>query len=1098
MLAAVNTTQTGTLVLDGIVRADGNRGCGHGNDSAGGGGGGTVLVVGDDVKIHAGALVSAKGGRGGDEQPKCNTCTSVADCQSGQACTSGRCGPCNCTPCTTNAQCNAALSQTCKNLGGALGKVCADASNKCTPFDTTDNENECIGNQNAGTCDDCGGGGGGGIIEVMSRTRTIDVAANFNIAGAVGGICPVCTGEAGGGAGELLIDGAYVGEVCDGYDNDFDGVVDNGFANATCGQGTCAASIATCSAGSPPICNPTDTAASCDGSRGTSRPRIALLLDSSASMLQNLASTITFGDGSADHPGIDTNSDGIANDSKLFLAKDAVGQLIAAFPEIDFALSRYHQDEGVDRSCQTAKWLDCQSVCCSYDNPNNGITASPVSCALTLPKQPITDGNINLTVYEDSPASKRCINYAGTCGSPRRGADILVGFESDVRQYMSWIDGGETNFKSGTTPGDFCHGGDCELRGSGPTPIAESLRAIYDYVTPIKKIDPAASCRDYSVIFVSDGGEECGGDPAAAAAELWTKGIKTYVIGVSVDANQGATLTAIAVAGQTTSFIPVTSKAQLLPALVSIVSGSIRTELCNSIDDNCNGVVDEGFNVGAACDNGLKGVCLGTGHIECDITDARKTVCHIDTPGQPSSAEQCNGKDDNCNGLIDENNPQGGGACGTSTGGCSPGHLDCQGGTLVCVGASTGKPEVCNGVDDDCNGSVDDCGGIAGGCNGGACGSSVGECRPGTWLCQGASGYICNGATLPVAETCNGKDDDCNGAIDDNVPGTGVACTTATDGSMLCKPGVVRCLGGMMVCQGGVAFHPPTCACPADECGTPTDGGVQTDGCPSGSACLGCACRTPCSAGEFPCSGTTVCRDGFCVPPACGGKLCQSYEDCVNETCVDHCAQITCSSGLVCSKGACVDNSCYGLGCPGGQVCVDATCVADPCANVTCGVAQFCRSGTCVDSCQNVYCATGEECKDGACVASACAVPCGQGLVCSQGLCVGDPCLGVNCLVGRTCIGGTCVDDPCNGITCPGDPALVRCVLGQCVPYAPVAAPKQPQKVVGAGSGGFACGIVGVGGESSGGTSTVPMASVFLLIVGIAVRRRRAPDEVAR
>ena len=38
------------------------------------------------------------------------------------------------------------------------------------------------------------------------------------------GICPICAGEAGAGAGELQIDGAYVGEICDGYDNDFDGV----------------------------------------------------------------------------------------------------------------------------------------------------------------------------------------------------------------------------------------------------------------------------------------------------------------------------------------------------------------------------------------------------------------------------------------------------------------------------------------------------------------------------------------------------------------------------------------------------------------------------------------------------------------------------------------------------------------------------------------------------------------------------------------------------------------------------------------------------------------------------------------------------------
>ncbi len=1085
VLAAVNPGMTGSLVMNGIVRTDGNRGCGHGNDSAGGGAGGSVLLVGDVVTIGPTAVVSAKGGRGGDEQPKCNACTLNSDCQGGQTCTGGRCGPCNCKPCATNANC--ASTQTCVNLGGALGKVCVNASNQCDAFDPSDNEDECIGNQNSGTCDDCGGGGGGGIINVMSRTRTIDVAASFNISGAVGGICPVCTGEAGGGAGELLIDGAYIGEVCDGYDNDFNGTPDDIVATVSCGTGSCAMSQSACTAGSPPLCDPGNGNASCLGSRGTSRPRIALLLDSSASMLQNLSGVVTFGDGSGEHPGIDTNSDTLPNDSKLYLAKDAVSQLIAAYPEIDFALSRYHQDEGFQRSCQTAKWLDCQSVCCSYDNPNNGITTSPVACALNLPKTP--SGTIPLTVYEDSTKISRCINYAGTCGAPRRGADILVGFDSDVRQYMSWVDGGETNFLGDTTIGDFCRGGDCELRGSGPTPIAESLRALYDYVTPIKKIDPAAACRDYSVIFVSDGGEECGGNPVAAAAELWTKGIKTYVIGVSVDTNQAATLNAIAAAGQTTSFIPVTNSTQLLPALVSIVSGSIRTELCNGIDDNCNGVIDEGFNVGATCDNGQKGICLGTGHIDCDPADARKTVCKIDVPGQaPKPSEICNQLDDNCNGLIDEGNPGGGGACGSSTGSCKPGHLECQGGTLNCIGASTGKPEVCNGVDDDCNGTTDDCGGVAGGCNGGACGSSIGECQPGMWMCQGASGYVCIGGSLPQAEVCNGKDDDCNGAIDDNVPGTGVPCDSLADGTMLCKPGTVRCLGGKIVCQGGIAFHPPTCACPADDCGIPTDGGVQTDGCPSGSACIGCACRTPCAAGEFPCSGDSVCRNGFCVPPACGGRLCTSWEDCINDMCVDRCTSITCLAGIVCSKGACVDNSCYGLGCPTGQVCRDSSCVADPCANVTCNGDQFCRDGTCVDSCQAVFCATGTTCEDGTCVATGCTLPCAAGLVCSGGLCVDDPCVGKTCAVGHVCELGTCVDDPCNDVKCPGDPALVHCVAGQCVPYTAVPAPKDPEKIVGAGSGGFSCEVTAVG--VSAGNAPLPFA-LCLLLVALRVRQRR-------
>ena len=945
---------------------------------------------------------------------------------------------------------------------------------------------ECTGTQTTGTCDDCGGGGG--IINVLSTlTSTIDPAANFNVSGAFGGVCPICTGEAGGGAGELQIDGAYVGEICDGFDNDFDTVADNGFGNVSCGLGACATPLSSCVAGSPPICAPTTTGPTCFGSRGTSRPRIALLLDSSASMLLTLKGTPTFGDGSADHGGIDLSGDSVANDSRLFLAKTAVAQLMSAYPEIDFALARYHQDQALNRSCQTAKWLECQGTCCSYDNPKATGGTGPTSCTLTLTRN---DGTtFAQAVQENYPLAGRCINYAGTCGSPRRGADILVGFESDVRQYISWLDGGETNFSPSATPGNYCGGltGDCELRGTGPTPIAESLRALYDYVTPIQTEDPAAACRGYSVILVSDGGEECGGQPTTAAAELLAKGIKTYVIGVSVDAAQGATLKAVAAAGGTTDFIPVNNSSQLLPALVSIVSGSIRTELCNGIDDNCNGVTDEGFNVGAACDNGKVGACRSTGVLECDPADSKKTRCKILVTGVAPTAELCNGKDDNCDGAIDEGNPQGGAACGSAVGECKKGTLVCQGGKLDCVGDVGPKTEVCNGKDDDCNNAVDN--GVP---PGGPCGSSVGECKPGLFQCQGALGYVCVGDVKGGPETCNGKDDDCNGAIDDNVPGTGVACNALSDGTPLCKPGVVRCIAGAIQCVGGRPFHAPQCTCPPDDCSQPTDGGLGTNGCPSGSACIACGCRTACGSSEFPCSGNLVCREGFCVPPECGGRLCTSAEVCTNDHCVDICTTITCPGTLACKAGICVENTCYGVGCPTGQLCQSSVCVPDPCAGVDCAVDEFCRQGQCVRSCEGVYCPSDQSCQAGACVPNLCAaVKCNPGSVCAingagVAACSLDPCAALSCGLGRVCKAGNCIDDPCLGVHCPGDPGQVACVLGECQPRIPVSPPLKEVRIAPTGGGGvFGCTMTPAG--SSGGAVWVGVA---FLLFALAVRRR--------
>lgn len=62
------------------------------------------------------------------------------------------------------------------------------------------------------------------------------------------------------------------------------------------------------------------------------------------------------------------------------------------------------------------------------------------------------------------------------------------------------------------------------------------------------------------------------------------------------------------------------------------------TEICNNIDDNCNGSTDEGFDL----DNDGFTSCNG----DCD--DNNNAV-------YPGATEICNGIDDNCNGLTDDN-----------------------------------------------------------------------------------------------------------------------------------------------------------------------------------------------------------------------------------------------------------------------------------------------------------------------------------------------------------------------------------------------------------------------------------------------------------
>jgi|GEM_PF-1373882 len=73
-------------------------------------------------------------------------------------------------------------------------------------------------------------------------------------------------------------------------------------------------------------------------------------------------------------------------------------------------------------------------------------------------------------------------------------------------------------------------------------------------------------------------------------------------------------------------------------------------ELCNHLDDDCDGQTDEDFSgLGVACDGADADQCAD-GVIICD-PDGPTTICGDDL--QPKT-ETCNGVDDDCNGMTDE------------------------------------------------------------------------------------------------------------------------------------------------------------------------------------------------------------------------------------------------------------------------------------------------------------------------------------------------------------------------------------------------------------------------------------------------------------
>src|SRR5690606_36486828 len=144
--------------------------------------------------------------------------------------------------------------------------------------------------------------------------------------------------------------------------------------------------------------------------------------------------------------------------------------------------------------------------------------------------------------------------------------------------------------------------------------------------------------------------------------------------------------------------------------------------------------------------------------------------------------------------------------------------------------------------------------------------------------------------TNPV-DVCNGLDDDCDGAFEEDDPDVGMPC--GTNDMAPCSFGQNVCIGGAIVCVGAVDPQPEQCNGLDDNCdGIPDDDAT----CPIMTSCIEGGCRLPCVGGEFPCPAGFRCDttpDGdFCVPSACAS--CLPTEICQNDTCVDPCVGVTC------------------------------------------------------------------------------------------------------------------------------------------------------------------------------------------------------------
>ena len=252
-------------------------------------------------------------------------------------------------------------------------------------------------------------------------------------------------------------------------------------------------------------------------------------------------------------------------------------------------------------------------------------------------------------------------------------------------------------------------------------------------------------------------------------------------------------------------------------------------EVCNGVDDDCDGETDEDLTSQPCTVDNEFGSCPGE-----EFCTAGEPKC----VGQEAVAETCNALDDDCDGETDEGFPD---TDEDGTPDCrdddddGDGSLDAVDCEPLNAAAYPGGTETCDGADNDCDGVTDNPG--AEGCSPffpdvdqdghGALGSNA------VCLCAADPGALLTATEADdcldqdphaypgASELCNGQDDDCDGETDE---AQDMAPCPITNEYGTCE-GVSLCQGGVVVCD-GTAAGPEVCNGQDDDCDGATDEGL--------------------------------------------------------------------------------------------------------------------------------------------------------------------------------------------------------------------------------------------------------------------------------
>ncbi|HRE89482.1 MAG TPA: hypothetical protein PK095_10105 [Myxococcota bacterium] len=206
-----------------------------------------------------------------------------------------------------------------------------------------------------------------------------------------------------------------------------------------------------------------------------------------------------------------------------------------------------------------------------------------------------------------------------------------------------------------------------------------------------------------------------------------------------------------------------------------------------------------------------------------------------------------------------------------------------------------------------------------------------GKCE-GTRFCLQSGLSMCDAAT-PFPESCNSKDDNCDGVTDEFPPN--YVCEIVNDIGTC--PGVGICNEGVETCSGTPAKLDNNCDGIDDDC----DGDTDEEACNDGNECTDDLCSTNAS-------GQVICTHANNNQRLCDdGNGCTVVDRCFEGACVGSEAR-SCDDGNPCTEDRCD---------PITGECVFTPAAANtPCDRDACTVGEFCDGfGACVGGTPKIY-----------------------------------------------------------------------------------------------------------------------------------------------